>query len=434
MDNAVSKLGELVGRPINPGSTKQLQELFYGELKMPIEEWTKGGSSGNRQGSTAVNVLKSWQARKYIELDKHGDPIPPRKRKKYKDEDITRFPIPKAAKECVDLIMEFRKHSKLRGTYIEGILRRLNPDTGHRIHGEFTQHVARTGRLSSRDPNLQNLPRTENDPYGIRGAFVPTMGESGEDDWVMLCADYSQLEMMLAASTSGDESMLEAIHSGKDLHCNTASLMFGIPYEDLKAAKDKKDAKRELTPQEKTLCLRRTSAKTIGFGVLYGEGPLTLSEQLKVSIGEAKKLQNMFFRAFPDLKYHIDCTEDDCTEDGYVCTILGRRRQLQNAKNVHLYAEVARALRQAFNFTVQGFASEIAKQAMIYCAADDELRSLNCYMLAQVHDELLFECPPESKERAKELIRYHMERPFTELLSVDLNADVGEGASWAEAK
>lgn len=287
---------------------------------------------------------------------------------------------------------------------------------------------------SSKNPNLQNLPRAENDPYGIRAAFVPTMGGDEDDDWVMLCADYSQLEMMLAASNSGDEAMLEAIRSGKDLHCNTAALMFGLPYEDLKAAKDKKDAKQDLTAREKDLCHKRTAAKTIGFGVLYGEGPWKLAEQLKVSVPEAKNLQKLFFSAFPTLKDHIDEVEDICKGEAVAFTILGRRRRLDNAQNERSYAEKARALRQAFNFTVQGFASEIAKQAMIYCADDDELRELDCRMLIQVHDELLFECPPESRERAKELIRHHMERPFRELLEVKLDADVGEGMSWQDAK
>jgi DNA polymerase-1 len=432
MEGAVERLCEIAGRPINPGSPKQLQGLFYDELGMPIEQETSGGASGNRKGSTAEDVLISWKERPHIEMQngkavKYG-------RKPKAGVEIKEFPIPAKVKECVDIILEFRKHSKMRGTYIEGVLDRLNEDTGWRIHGDFTQHVARTGRLSSRDPNLQNLPRPENDPYGIRHAYVPTMSEEVDSDWVMLCADYSQLEMMLAASNSDDEAMLAAIHSGKDLHCNTAALMFGIPYEDLKAAKDKKDRRENLTSREKALIQKRTAAKTIGFGVLYGEGPWKLAEQLSVSVGEAKNLQRLFFGAFPDLKDHIDDVEKVCKKEGVAFTVLGRRRRLHNAQNERSWAEKARALRQAFNFTVQGFASEIAKQAMIYLAQDEELRDLDCHMLVQVHDELLFECPPENKERAKELIKLHMERPFGDILKVDLNADVGEGMSWQDSK
>ena len=401
MNEAVEKLAELAGTYVNPASPKQLQALFYGEFGLPITKKTKGGASGKQQGSTDEEVLRGWSDRS----DKAGD--------------------------CARQVLTYRKHQKIKGTYIEGILKRLNPNTG-RVHGTFTQHVARTGRLSSRDPNIQNIPNPMNDPYDIRRAFVADIGE--EDDWLMLCSDYDQLEMMLAASNSGDANMIKAIRSGKDLHCNTASLMFGIPYDSVAGAKKKKDGGGSLTDSESDYLRMRQYAKTIGFGVLYGEGPKKLSEQLDVSYKEARRLQNKFFSAFPVLSDHIEGIETHCKAFEESLTLLGRRRRLPNATNKRMTALRMEALRQAFNFTIQGFASEIVKIAMLDLAQDDRLRELDCYMLMQVHDELIFECPPQNVEKASRLIETHMMGSCKELLKVDLTAGVGKGSNWLDAK
>jgi DNA polymerase-1 len=263
---------------------------------------------------------------------------------------------------------------------------------------------------------------------------VPEIGETAEDDWLMLVADYSQLEMMLAASNCGDTNMLRAIHEGRDLHCNTASLMFRVPYEDVVSAKRKKDAGKPLTPDEKSFHMMRQQAKTIGFGVLYGEGPKKLSVQLDIDFVEARRLQNMFFSAFPTLRRHINNINEACEKSNTAQTLLGRRRRLPNASNPWDKGQRFEALRQAFNFTIQGFAAEIAKQALLDCARDDRLRDLDCHLLMQVHDELLFECPPDAVDEATELIQQHMEGVFPELLKVDLSAEVGQGPNWQEAK
>jgi len=403
MSEAVERLAELAGEYVNPGSTKQLRTLFYERHRMPIKKKTSGGASGNQQGSTDVEVLKGWAER----TDTAG--------------------------ECARLVLQFRKHQKMLGTYIDGLIKRVDPATG-RLHCTFTQHVARTGRLSSRGPNIQNIPNPINDPYGIRRAFVPEIGDTGDDDWVMLCADYSQLEMMLAASTSGDAQMIGAIREGRDLHCNTAALMFGIPYEEVLAAKKAKDRGEEVDNKEHSLVRMRQYAKTIGFGVLYGEGPKKLSEQLDVSFTEARRLQGKFFSAFPDLRSHIDDVESVCVREHSATTMLGRRRRLPNATNPRMKALRQEALRQAFNFTIQGFASEIAKLAMLECMQDPELDSLDCRLLMQVHDELVFECPPDSVEASSVLIRKHMEGSCADLLEVDLQAEVGRGSNWQDAK
>jgi len=405
MNDALEGLAKVAGRYINPASVPQMRDLFYEQFGMPIKKKTKGGKSGNQQGATDEEVLSGWATRK----DKVG--------------------------EASRLVLEYRQHNKLLGTYINGMIDRIDPRTG-RIHSTFTQHVARTGRLSSKDPNLQNLPRPENDPYGLRKAFIPEVGERLEDDWVLLLGDYSQVEMMLAASDSGDANMLKAIHNGMDLHCNSVSLMFGVPYEKVKAAKKKKDQGLALTADEKRCCLLRQQCKTIGFGILYGEGPKKLSEQLEISFEEAKRLQNQYFRAFPTLKQHIEDVGRIAEESNVAITTMGRRRRLENASNYSIGAKRERfeALRQAFNFTVQGFAAEIVKLAMLECARDRELRELNCHLLLQVHDELVFECPPTSVKRASSIIKDCMLGVCPDLLQVNLNTDIGGGRNWQEAK
>jgi DNA polymerase-1 len=422
MDEAIGELtfANPNRKYINPGSTKQLGRLFYEDFGLPMEQKTSGGQSGIQKGSTSEDVLISWVEREEIRIK---DPD---------DEDET-FVIPEAVKTCVRAILKYRKHQKLKSTYIDGLTDRVNSNTG-RVHGQMTQHIARTGRLSHRNPNLANIPRKENDPYGIRSAFVPEIGATLEEDWVMLVADYSQVEMMLAASNCGDENMLEAIHSGKDLHCNTAALMFGIPYDELVDTKRKKDAGLDLNGQEKDLVLKRQQAKTIGFGVLYGEGPMKLAEQLGISIREAASLQARFFSAFPTLKAHIEEIEEETQETDAACTALGRRRRLPNASSPHSRREYYEALRQAFNFTIQGFASEIVKVAMVAIGRDPDFELWDCHMLMQIHDEIVCEVPPWNADKAATRLRMHMEAACAEYISVDLVAEVGRGNSWQEAK
>lgn len=425
MEKIQRKFNKLAGREVNLNSPTQLRELFIEEMgKEPIK-YTSGGKTGNRMPSVDETVLNIWA--------EDGD-------------------------EFADLVVQFRKLGKIRGTYIDGLIARQGDD--FRIHTVLNQHVAVTGRLSSSNPNMQNLPRPDTDKYLIRGAFMPKTGHT------LVAADYAQLEMRLLAVMSGDKRMQEVINNGWDIHMGTASVMYGVPYEKMvEAKKIAGQLERDSVPHEKWpewvvlyMGYRQTS-KTIGFGLNYGEGIPAMAKKLGCTKEEAALRVDNYFAPYPGVKDFIDDTHISCRETLEVSTILGRKRRLLDSDadwKEGFYSKkwkkwiperpgklAARALRQAVNSIIQGSAADVARMAQIRCEHSKRLRDLGVEQLLQVHDELLFEVPNENLEEAKRIIRDKMENPFADLperlgipfrkLPVPLTVDIGFGESWSEA-
>lgn len=305
----------------------------------------------------------------------------------------------------VDALLEYRQITKLRGTYLEALPRYVHPTTG-RVHTSFNQAVASTGRLSSSDPNLQNIPIRTEAGRNIRRAFVP------EEGWIMLAADYSQIELRLVAHMSQDPAFIQAFLDGADVHARTAALIFADG--DTSA----------VTPE------MRSRAKAINFGILYGMGPQRLARDLGISFSEGRAFIDSYFDALPGVRAWIDRTLEEATEKGAVFTLLGRRRRVpelaskdgrvrSNAENI------------AVNSPVQGSAADLIKLAMI--AVDRRLHDerFEARMLLQVHDELVFECPPAELDSLQTLVRKEMEGVAE--LSVPLHVDMGTGPDWASA-
>jgi DNA polymerase-1 len=366
---------------------------------------TDGGTTGNKQPSTDEDVLQT--------LADTGCAIS-------------------------KMIMVHRKVSKIYGTYVEGILRWVDKDL--KIHTTLNQAGTVTGRLSSRDPNLQNLPRPKGDNFKIREAFTASPGKR------LVVADYDQLEMKLMAHFSGDVRMIEAIRSGKDLHCVTVSLMFGERYEEVYAAKQAKNP----SPEQEILLMKRQSAKAVGFGLIYGIGPVKLAGQLTeelkrpVDRSEASLNIKQYFASFPGVDLFIKETHAACQKREFVQTLLGRKRRLPqiNARGGATKDEdskgiVAEAKRQSVNSIIQGTAADVAKAAMIRCEFDPVLRELGAQLLLQIHDELILEVDdiPEKIIATKKRVKEIMEDPFPGFkLSVPLTTDAKDGYTWTEAK
>lgn len=406
------QLNKIAGKEINPNSTPQLRDLLFNRLQLPSLKMTGGGNSGNRQPSTDVEVLT-----------------------RFSDNGV----------EAAQLILEIRSLTKMKGTYVDGLRKWADDDL--RIHPTLTQHVTVTGRLSSVDPNLQNIPRPGGDKFGIRSAFMP------KQDHIFVVADYSQLEMRLLAHYSNEENMIDVIHKGWDIHSGTAALMFDHKYDDIIAALDKKklatkDPSIIMTALEKQMCFDRQASKNIGFGLNYGEGPQKLAKQLGVSVDEAKKLMAKYFEPYPKVEKFIQGVHRYILDFAKVETILGRPRRfhelheigkmLDSCSRWHLPGtakmNLARAERQSVNSVIQGSAADVAKMAMIKCEWDPRLRKLGVDMLLQIHDELIFEVPEECADEAEKIIKHNMEHPFAEDLLVPLEVDSGRGYSWSSAK
>lgn len=304
----------------------------------------------------------------------------------------------------VGKILEYRGVKKLLSTYIEALPRLINPKTG-RVHTSFNQTVTATGRLSSSSPNLQNIPVRGEQGREIRKAFIPT------DGWRFISADYSQVELRLMAHFSQDENLLKAFRDDKDVHSATASTLFGVGIDDV------------------TSDMRRR-AKTINFGIIYGMSVFGMSERMSISRAEAKNFIDSYFANFSGVKRYMDDAIEKAKVNGYVETLLHRRRYLPdiNSKNgnVRGFAE-----RNAINAPIQGTAADIIKIAMV--RIDERLRreNMRAEMLLQVHDELNFNCPPDEVERLKVILREEMEGAYQ--LDVPLRVDIGEGDNWLEA-
>lgn len=358
---------EEANEEFNIGSPKQLGEILFGKLE--IAKKPKKTKSG--QYSTAEDVLSDYK----------------------KDHKIVRE------------VLEWRQLSKLKSTYVDALPKQIHPRT-KRVHTEFMQTVAATGRLSSNNPNLQNIPIRTERGREVRKAFVPK-----DENYVLLAADYSQIELRIIASLSQEETMIEAFKNGEDIHASTAARVFNV---------DIKDVTRE----------QRSNAKTVNFGIIYGVSAFGLSNQTDLNRTESKELIETYYKTYPKLRDYIDDQVEFAKEHGYVKTVMGRRRYLKdiNAKNnvVRSAAE-----RNAVNAPVQGSAADIIKVAMINIYEAMEEKNYKSKMLLQVHDELIFDAHKDELEELKTLVKDKMENAFK--LDVPLDVDMGTGQNWLEA-
>ncbi len=356
---------EDAGREFNLGSPKQIGEIFFEEKQFPIIRKTPKG-----QPSTAEDVLEQ------LALD---------------------YPLPK-------LILQHRGLTKLMSTYIEKLPLQINPGTG-RVHTSYNQAVASTGRLSSTDPNLQNIPVRTEEGRRIREAFI------AEDGYRLLAADYSQIELRIMAHLSEDEGLLNAFEKGLDVHKATAAEVFGVPLEAVESD-------------------QRRSAKAINFGLIYGMSAFGLAKQLDIGRGEAQNYINLYFDRYPGVKRYMDETRALAKEQGYVETVFGRRLYLPdiNARNAQMrnYAE-----RTAINAPMQGTAADIIKMAMINVNNWLVNDGIDARIIMQVHDELVLEVKAGELDEVGEKVRALMTASAT--LKVPLEVDVGVGNSWEEA-
>ena len=302
-------------------------------------------------------------------------------------------------------VLEFRALQKLQSTYIEALPREVNPRTG-RVHTTFMQAVTATGRLSSNQPNLQNIPIRTPRGSQIRKAFVPR-----NEDYTLLSADYSQIELRIIAALSEEDHMIEAFLQGQDIHRSTAAKVFAVPIE-------------EVTKEQ------RSHAKTVNFGIIYGVSAIGLSQQTSLTRSQSKELIDTYYQTYPKLKGYIEKQIAFAREHGYVETILGRRRYLPDVYSRNQVVRGA-AERNAVNAPIQGSAADIIKIAMVRIAQRLEREHLSTRMLLQVHDELLFDVPKPELEVVTPLIREEMQQAYK--LSVPLIVEIGTGDNWLEA-
>lgn len=352
----------------NIASPKQVGEVLFDKLGLPYR-WRK-----TKSGQYSTNEEK------LSELAKD-------------------FPI-------VNDILSHRGLTKLKSTYVDALPRMINPRTG-RIHSSFNQALAATGRLSSNNPNLQNIPIRTQEGAKVREAFVPR-----DENHVLLAADYSQVELRLIAEISGDEAMMEAFQSGKDIHRATAARVFEVPYE-------------EVTKEQ------RYRAKTVNFSIVYGAGATNLSQQLDIKRAEAKELIEQYFSRYPGLKGYMDRAVAEARENGYVKTLMGRRRYLRDIDSrngvIRSHAE-----RNAINTPVQGSAADLIKIAMININRIFQEKQFKSKMILQVHDELVFDAHKDELETIKPIIEEEMKNAMPSL-QVPLVVEMGIGENWREA-
>jgi DNA polymerase-1 len=308
--------------------------------------------------------------------------------------------------EIVNKILEFRKYQKLKSTYVDALPQMVNPKTG-RIHTSYNQARAATGRLSSENPNLQNIPIRDEAGRKIREAFVPR-----DENHILLAADYSQIELRLIAHISNDEAMLEAFQKGQDIHRATAARVYGVDID-------------EVTPDQ------RRNAKTVNFSIVYGAGATNLSQQLKIKRTEAKKLIDNYFEQYHGLKKYFDDTVQFARDNGYVVTLMGRKRYLRDI-NSKSGLERSNSERVAINTPVQGSAADMIKVAMINIHKEFKKRNFKSKMILQVHDELVFDVYKPELEDVKVVVEDLMKNALPDL-NVPILVGMDTGENWLEA-
>ena len=354
---------ELAGEEFNINSTQQFGKILFDKLGLPPVKKTKTGYSTNAE------VLEKLQ---------YQNPI-------------------------VSLVLEYRQLTKLNSTYVEGLSKVIAGDG--RIHTSFQNTVTATGRLSSTEPNLQNIPVRTALGAEMRTMFVARPG------WVLVDADYSQIELRLLAHMSGDEAMIQAFRDGVDIHTVTASQVFGVP------------------PEQVTHEMRRR-AKAVNFGIVYGISPFSLSQDIHVSVAQAKSYMEKYFAHYAGVRAYMDGVVEQGKSQGYVSTLYGRRRWLPELKssnfNTRSFGE-----RVALNMPIQGTAADIIKLAMIRVDHALAEAGLQAKLILQAHDELIVETPLDEVERVKALVKEEMEQVVQ--YEVPLTAEVGTGKTWLEA-
>lgn len=382
MDDASVALMQRVGRPINIGSPKQLAQLFFEEMGLPVLKKNKTGPSVDE---SVINML----AAKGIEEAK--------------------------------IILKWREVANYRRTFCEGLIARLHTD-GH-IHTTYNPTLI-TGRTGSSDPNLQNIPVNDHNGKRIRGAFI------ADPNMVLVGGDYGQLEFRVAAFAANDWGLIEAIKNNRDLHCDTAAQIEGVAYDLFyEAYTAEKRAKIDGPYGQK-----RARSKAIGFGLLYGKTEHGLAADWGCSKAEARRFMRQFFQARPALASWIDDQIKFARDHGYVQTLAGRFRRLSKI-NSRRYGEKQHAERQAVNAPIQGSAADIVKKAMVMIDNDDYLKNeLGFVLMLQVHDELVGQCPPEHAEEVKMIMQEYMEHPFLEGMPVPLEAVPKQVKTWMELK
>ena len=363
IQTAQKNIFDLAGEEFNINSTQQLGRILFDQLGLPPVKKTKTGYSTN------ADVLDKLRG---------SHPI-------------------------IQEILDYRQLTKLKSTYVDGLGKVIGPDG--RIHTCFQNTVTATGRLSSTEPNLQNIPiRTELGAQ-LRKMFVAPAGR------VLVDADYSQIELRLLACMAGDQAMIDGFNSGEDIHRITASQVFGVPQE-------------EVTPQ------MRRSAKAVNFGIVYGISPFSLSQDIGVTVAQAKEYMEKYFQHYSGVRAYMDGVVARAKADGYVTTLFARRRWVPELKssnfNTRSFGE-----RVALNAPIQGTAADVIKAAMIRVRDRLLAQGLKGRLVLQVHDELIVECPQEEAEAVQRLVKEEMEAVVS--LPVPLVADTAAGKSWADA-
>jgi DNA polymerase I len=360
------KIHELAGESFNINSPKQLGVILFEKLGLPAVKKTKTGYS------TSADVLEKLQS-------KH---------------------------DIIDHILHYRQLGKLQSTYLEGLLKVVHKDSS-KIHTRFNQALTQTGRLSSIDPNLQNIPIRLEEGRKIRQAFIPS-----ETGWVMFAADYSQIELRVLAHIAGDEKLIEAFRNDMDIHTKTAMDVFGVSKDEVSSN-------------------MRRHAKAVNFGIVYGISDYGLSQSLDITRKEAGEFIRKYLESFPGVKEYMDDIVQEAKQKGYVTTLLNRRRYLPEITsrnfNLRSFAE-----RTAMNTPIQGSAADIIKKAMIDMATRLKEEKLQSRLLLQVHDELIFEAPEEEIETLKKIVPDVMENAME--LEVPLKVDYSYGPTWYDAK
>ena len=370
LDESLSGMTEeiyaLAGEEFNINSPKQLGVILFEKLGM------KGGKKTKTGYSTAADVLEKL-----------------------------RFEHP-----IVDKILNYRTLAKLKSTYADGLLAVMDMDT-EKIYSTFNQTITATGRISSTEPNLQNIPVRLELGRELRKVFIPE-----SDEYCFLDADYSQIELRVLAHIAEDESLIEAFKSGQDIHRMTASQVFHVPFEEVTS-------------------LQRSNAKAVNFGIIYGKGSFTLSQDLGITRKEAEEYINAYFARYPKIKGFMEDTIKNGAEKGYVSTLWNRRRAMPELQSSN-FIQRAAGERAAMNMPIQGSAADIIKLAMIKVHKALKEGGFKSRLILQVHDELLIETHKDEKEAVAKILKENMEQAAE--LAVPLDVDVHEGTSWFEAK
>jgi DNA polymerase-1 len=371
-----TELHQVVGHAFNIRSTQQLSQVLFEELKFPTRGLKKTASG---HYSTAVDVLDS--------LAMLGGELSSEQRR------------------AIDLIQEHRQLEKLRGTYVDALPALVKPQTG-RVHTSFSQTGSVTGRLSSSNPNLQNIPIRTEIGREIRGAIIAPAGSQ------LISADYSQVELRILADVANEELLIEAFLADQDIHAVTGARLFNVPLE-------------EVTKSQRGL------GKTINFATIYGVSAFGLSSRTELTPEQARQFLEQYFRTYPRIREYIEVTLNEARERGYVETLLGRKRFFPELKNPSLpFNQRQAAERQAINAPIQGTAADIMKIAMIRLHRELRDGGYQARMLLQVHDELVIECPDHEIDAVVAVVRDSMQSAYS--LRVPLKVDVEAGPNWRD--